>query len=331
MRKIIFCLLVINAHVSMAQKGSYRLLGEVKGFENNSWLYFDDVTTGQYILFDSVQVKNSKFLYTGTVKDFAQYIAVRDKEYNNKRNFWVEKGQMIFEAEIGKFDDAVVEGSSANDLAEKLYDGLRNTKGGDDYTSHFIKANQNSIVAMFELSNACNRWNKSKLKLLFAGFRRKLKQSYYGKRVSEFLKYSKDIKLGDMFTDFKMKDTSGKMLSLSAFKGKIILLDFWGTWCEGCVEQFPELKSIYEQFNDKGFQIVAVAAETKKDVWVKEIKRQNLTWINLSDLKGDKNLAAIIYGVRDYPTNFLIDKSGKIIAKDISLADLKLKLQTELP
>jgi peroxiredoxin len=331
MRKIILCLLVINAELSTAQKSSYRILGEVKGFENNGWLYFDDVTTGQYILFDSVQIKNGKFLYTGTVKDFAQYIAIRDKDYTNRRKFWVEKGQMIFEAEIGKFDDAIVKGSSANDLAESFYKGLDTAKNENIYNKQFIKRNTNSIVALMQLSTVCFNLGKKTVRSLFTGFDKNLKNSYYGKRVSEFLKYSKDIKLGDMFTDFKMKDTSGKMLSLSAFKGKIILLDFWGTWCEGCVEQFPELKSIYEQFNDKGFQIVAVAAETKKDVWVKEIKRQNLTWINLSDLKGDKNLAAIIYGVRDYPTNFLIDKSGKIIAKDISLADLKLKLQTELP
>jgi peroxiredoxin len=88
----------------------------------------------------------------------------------------------------------------------------------------------------------------------------------------------------------------------------------------------PELVKVYNEFKGKGLEIFGVAAETDKNNWLQAIQQDKLTWINVSDLKGDKNEAAIIYGISYYPANFLIDKSGVIIAKDLTIKQLRNKL-----
>ena len=101
--------------------------------------------------------------------------------------------------------------------------------------------------------------------------------------------------------------------------GVLTLLDFWGSWCMPCRENNLALNKLFESFKSKGFKIVSVGAETDKTQWIKAKKKDKLIWTNVSDLKGDENEAALIYGIDAYPTNFLIDKNGIIIAKNISI------------
>ena len=103
--------------------------------------------------------------------------------------------------------------------------------------------------------------------------------------------------------DFAQKDTSNKVVKLSDIEGKIVLLEFWGSWCGPCREENPLLVKIYNEFKQKGFEIFGVASETDKLQWKKAIKADGLTWTNVTDLKGSNNKAAMIYGVSGYPTN----------------------------
>lgn len=116
---------------------------------------------------------------------------------------------------------------------------------------------------------------------------------------------------------FTQPDVNGKTLSLEDFKGKYVLVDFWASWCTPCRVEIPELKSVYEKYKDKNFTILSISLDKDKEKWMSALTQEQMTWPQLSDLKGDQNSAAKAYKVLGIPANFLIDPNGKIIAVGI--------------
>lgn len=114
--------------------------------------------------------------------------------------------------------------------------------------------------------------------------------------------------------DITLKDTSGRQVKLSDFKGKIVLIDFWASWCEPCRAESPNLKTQYKLYKDKGFEIISVSLDTDKKNWLKAIADDGLTWLQVSDLKGYRSEAVQSYGIGGVPSFFLIGRDGKIIA-----------------
>ncbi len=127
--------------------------------------------------------------------------------------------------------------------------------------------------------------------------------------------------------DFEMEDPNGEIRKLSDFEGKLVLLEFWSSNCIPCRKENPNLVKTYEKFNPKGFEIFAVSQDIKKESWLKAIEKDSLPWIQVSDLKGHENSASLIYGVHAIPDNFLIDRNGIIIERDIRGERLNAKLK----
>lgn len=134
------------------------------------------------------------------------------------------------------------------------------------------------------------------------------------------------VKMGTAAPDFTIPDLAGNNVSLSGFKGKYVFIDFWASWCSPCIEQIPHLKEINEQFKGKNFQLLAVSLDSKREGWEKAVKKHDLTWLNVSNLKGWGEPVAGLYGVRYLPSNVLIDPKGNVIAYDLYGDALKAKL-----
>ncbi len=134
------------------------------------------------------------------------------------------------------------------------------------------------------------------------------------------------IEVGYAAPDFTMADTDGKPVSLSSFKGKYVLVDFWASWCGPCRGENPNVVANYNKYKTKNFTVLGVSLDEDKAAWLAAIKKDNLTWTHLSDLKGWNNAAAKLYGVESIPFNLLLDPTGKIIATDLRDADLGKKL-----
>jgi peroxiredoxin len=130
--------------------------------------------------------------------------------------------------------------------------------------------------------------------------------------------------------DFTLPDTTGTPVSLSSFKGKYVLVDFWASWCAPCRQENPNVVKAYNQFKDKNFTILGVSLDKNKAAWLQAIKNDGLTWNHVSDLKYWESEAAALYDVRSIPYNVLIDPTGKIIGEDLRGNDLENTLRSVL-
>ena len=139
-----------------------------------------------------------------------------------------------------------------------------------------------------------------------------------------------NIAIGNQAPDFTMADTQGKQITLSSFKGKYILLDFWASWCGPCRGENPNVVANFNKYKNKNFTILGISLDEDKLAWLAAIKKDNLTWTHVSDLKGWSNAAAKMYGVESIPFNALLDPTGKIIATDLRDGDLGKKLEEVL-
>lgn len=326
---ILFSLFSFVSIVSHAQ--GYKIIGKVTGFADSTKLYLADVTDGSFKPIDSTYVINGNFTFEGKLNHKAVQTYIHTKNFADRVSLWLQNTSVNFAATKGKFKEAIIDGSETqNQMAalNKATVGLSDEKAKEQYIL-FIKNNPESIISAYLLSLFATTWGRETVQDLSTLLSAESKTTYYGKNIETFLVLSKDIKIGEPFADISQPDTSGINRKLSDLKGKVILLDFWGSWCGPCREANPKLVKIYDKFKAKGFDIFGVGAETQKKQWVAALKKDGLQWINVSDLKGDKNEAALMYNVGQYPTNFLIDKNGIIIAKDISIEELSKKL-TEL-
>jgi thiol-disulfide isomerase/thioredoxin len=136
-------------------------------------------------------------------------------------------------------------------------------------------------------------------------------------------------KPGIQFHELSMKDPADKDVTLSQWvgKGNYVLVDFWASWCGPCRKEMPYIITAYEQFHPKGFEVVGVSFDQKKDAWINAIQQMGMQWPQMSDLKGWKCAASDLYGVSSIPSNVLVDPQGKIVAMDLRGEKLLNKLK----
>lgn len=145
--------------------------------------------------------------------------------------------------------------------------------------------------------------------------------------VQEELNRAMRLMTGAVAPDFAQATPEGKDLKLSDLRGKYVLIDFWASWCGPCRRENPNVVRMYEQYKDKGFDILSVSLDNARDRWLQAIEQDKLTWKHVSDLKGWENSVAQMYEVQGIPKTFLIDPQGKIVATDLRGPSLEAKLK----
>lgn len=138
------------------------------------------------------------------------------------------------------------------------------------------------------------------------------------------------LKVGQTAPDFTLPDQSGKSVSLSSFKGKYVLVDFWASWCQPCRRENPNVVAAYNKFKGKNFTIVGVSLDKSKEAWDKAVEADGLTWTHVSDLQFWDSKVVPLYGISSIPTNMLLDPQGKVVAIGLRGPALESKLQEVL-
>lgn len=150
--------------------------------------------------------------------------------------------------------------------------------------------------------------------------------SYTKKLISEVAKLKK-LAVGSPAPEISLPDPEGNIVSLSSFKGKYVMIDFWAAWCRPCRQENPNVVRMYNIYKDKGFEVLGVSLDRKKESWVKAIADDGLTWSQVSDLKYFNSEAATTYNISAIPATYLIGPDGKILSKNLRGPELEAKLK----
>lgn len=198
---------------------------------------------------------------------------------------------------------------------------------------NFITTHPDSYLSLLALSSYGGPSpDVNDLEPLYNGLSDKLKVSDGGRAMKAGLDGLKVTAIGAAAPDFTQNDVNGKPVSLSSFKGKYVLLDFWASWCGPCRQENPNVVKLFNKYKSKNFTVLGVSLDkgTGKADWLAAIKNDGLTWTQVSDLQYWNNLAAKLYNVQSIPANFLIDPQGKIVARDLRGDDLDAALEKYL-
>jgi peroxiredoxin len=319
----IITLLAISCNEKIEPK--FSLTGTTNGIENGNILFlnFNNKTI------DSTIVENNTFEFATKLTTSPINLWIHNKDFSNYRSFWAENKPMTFDATQTDFRNAKITGSESENLNFSLHqktDTLpRNER--QKLEIEFVKNNPNSIVSASMLSFYSTTWGKEKTKELYEQLSAENKNSKFGKEITKYIELNKEPKIGEKFADFESENQNGKLIKLSELKGKAVLLEFWASWCGPCRQENPNLVKTYEKFNQKGFEIFAVSLDEDKESWLKAIEKDGLNWEHVSDLKGQRNEASLIYGINGVPDNFLIAENGEIIGRNLRGEKLNQKLK----
>lgn len=195
---------------------------------------------------------------------------------------------------------------------------------------HFMMNHNKSYVFLSELHSECylaiRHLNKEQIKNVYNNFSNELRRTVKGIEIKKYLELPDPPKIGDMAPEIIQVTLSGDTVKLSDYKGKYVLLDFWSSSCGPCRGEFKGLRKLYSKYNPKGFEIFGVSGDTNKRRWVDAIKQDSIPWVNISDLKGWKNEAFLLYDVKMIPKKFLINPEGVIIKDSFSEYSVEYEL-----
>lgn len=162
---------------------------------------------------------------------------------------------------------------------------------------------------------------------MYAKLSSRLQGTNEGKALKQKIEAVKATYVGRPAIPFSQQDMDGNMVSLSSYRGKYVLVDFWASWCVPCRAEHPYLKKAYTNYREKNFDIIGISVDNKEAAWKKAVADDQLPWKQLSDLKGIQNEVARLYGVTAVPQNFLVNPQGIIIARNLRHEELEKKLK----
>lgn len=349
------------AQIANAQGGKYTISGRIKGVGNTKVLLTNKPrgfgSAFKTEIFDSCYSRNDYFSFSGKL-DEPKFLSIEIPSINaDWVSFIGENADIRIDGNKDSIYYAQISGSRQTDIYlhyindiyyaahrndRRILDslsGLKDTIKSKELVSAYrsninrrdeavlfrqIVEHPDNYGLLYELAGISIFIPKDTAQKYYLKFSNKLRQGTLGKRLQyELFEYANVIQKGKRLPDFSMADTAQRKRSLSAFRGKYVLLDFWASWCGPCLDELPELKKIDSLYHSKGLEIVGISLDTDKRLWKEAIKENNMKWTNLSDLKGSNNKAGQLLRVNAIPARFLIDPNGNLLTINSPLSEVE--------
>jgi peroxiredoxin len=270
-----------------------------------------------------------------TAKDSVKYAAItgsRVNDDNTKYETVVASSEKTLKAINAEYAAAPAEKRKDEGFVSGLkskFDAAMEQK--KELQCQYIKENPDSYVSLVTLTEVAGRdIDVSTIEPLYKGLSVDVRNTTAGLAFAKSIAAARAVAIGAIAPLFTQNDANDRPVSLTSFRGKYVLLDFWASWCGPCRGENPNVVKAYDQYKNKNFTILSVSLDRpgKKDAWLAAIKADGLEWTQVSDLKFWDNEVAKQYGIRSIPQNYLIDPSGKIIAKNLRGDELNKELAT---
>lgn len=340
---------VIAIVAACSKAPSYNISGEITNIDGT--IYLTHKFDGKWVNIDSTILVDGKFNFDGSVNAPKQYLLTFKKIKRISIPFIIENSEISITADVKNRPAAKIKGSASQDvmniyrnemlpfnkkgreLNSKYREASKNKdskkmeeivaefgkmdKAMIDASLNFIKNHNNSLAAAIVASQQENE-DPTEIDKLVALLDESLMTTDELVSMKKKADALRKVEIGQMAPDFTMNDPKGNPITLSSLFGKgYLLVDFWASWCSPCRAENPHVVVAYKEFHDKGFEILGVSYDSKKDKWIEAIEKDQLPWIHVSDLKQWQNLTKELYCISGIPSNVLLDKEGRIVAKNL--------------
>ncbi|WP_164974203.1 TlpA disulfide reductase family protein [Filimonas effusa] len=338
------CLLLLTGAALQAAPAAgarYAIRGKLQGMDTG-WVYISyHYQETDHI--DSTRIAAGNFFISAHLPE-PLMVTMKLSGNPQQVSFLAGYDTITVQAAASRLFDAAVSGSPEQDAwmkyREEFMAKVPRRNGRDD--TAFVKALENQSEAYVRqysnwLGAAIVIYDRfisykgtEKAKVLYEVLDPAVKQSYYGRRIAYYFDAGIRTALGAVAPVFRLPDAAGVMRALQEFRGKYLLVDFWASWCPPCRKENPELVKAYLKYKTKGFDILGVSLDSNKPQWLAAVAKDGLLWTQLCDSNGYDGGVTALYGIKAVPQNFLLDKNGKIIAKNLRGEQLQLTLQAIL-
>jgi peroxiredoxin len=350
-------------------KDEFVIEGKADGIANGVAVYLQKQDSTGLVQVDTVKVKDGKFKFEGKFKEPGIHFIELDK-MPGKAVLVLESGEIAVKIRKDTVAKSTVSGTYSNDQladystesqkiqtkmmafqkanmtkyqeAQAKQDTVTTNalmRQNDTFQKEFERISMEhmekkpksylSLLFLEQFMSQPNA-NQAKLKKIYENLDPSLKATKAAKKIKKSLDAVNSTTVGSIAPAFSAPDVNGKMVSLKESLGKITIIDFWASWCEPCRKENPSVVTLYNEFHAKGLNIIGVSLDKDADKWKEAIAKDGLTWTEVSNLKFWQDPIAMQYNVKSIPATFLLDASGKIIAKDLRGEELKAKIASLL-
>ena len=237
------------------------------------------------------------------------------------KDFQLKMNELQQKFQIAQREDNLVQMEELRKQAERADEFKRRN------VKDLLRKSPASIAAVYGVNYLNKEDDFPFLDSLATNLQQELPESKYIKDFVQGVEKLRATMVGQVAPEIALPNPEGETKRLSDLRGKIVLVDFWAAWCGPCRRENPNVVKMYNKYNGKGFEVFGVSLDRKKEDWVKAIAQDNLNWTQVSDLNYFDSEAAQTYGITAIPATVLLDKEGKIIARNLRGEELENKLE----